>query len=183
MGIAEMKKIQLTQGKVALVDDMDYAWLNRRKWYAKQYRCIYYAQRSIGGRRNRKLELMHRVILELHAGDKRQCDHRDGDGLNNRRTNLRICTGMQNIQSSRKRTTGTSKYKGVHWFRRDGKWYSKIQIRGKQRHLGGFESEIDAAKAYDKAALICFGDFALTNERLRLYPKISNRGGVGVGIT
>lgn len=159
-----MRQIQLTRGKVATVDDADYNWLNKYKWFAAQYHHTCYAARSFHNR----VQYMHRLILGFQFGDKRITDHIDGNGLNNRRVNLRVCTKAQNHQSSRKQKGGTSKYKGVHWHCDIRKWHSQIQINKKQIHLGYFYSEIAAAQAYDVAALEYHGGFALTNETLGL---------------
>jgi len=163
-----MKTISLTQRKMALVDDADYDSLKKRKWHALMGSYTLYAAHTVGGRRNRKHEFMHRVILGLQRGDNRQCDHIDGDGLNNQRANLRVCTSTENRQSQRKRRISTSRYKGVYWNRRHRKWYSLIGVNTRHIYLGCFDSEIDAARAYDVAALKHFGQFALTNEMLGL---------------
>ena len=157
-----MKKIELTQGKFALVDDADYERLNQRKWHARQEYHTFYAQSEIyatGAKRT--AEYMHRLILGLQPSDKRQCDHRDGNGLNNQQSNLRICTQTQNHQSTRKRTIATSKYKGVCWHQ--SKWRAQICVNKKRIHLGCFDSEAVAAASYNTAALEHFGEFALLN--------------------
>ncbi len=164
-----MRTIPLTQGKVAIVDDADYNWLSQWKWRAKRRRNIFYAARSACvAEDNKGTEWMHRVILGLRADDKRQCDHRDGNGLNNQRSNLRRCTATQNHQSSRKRMVATSRYKGIYWHRHVRKWHARIGLNKKQMHLGYYDSEIDAARCYDTEAIKNFGDFALTNEMLGL---------------
>ena len=159
-----MRTIPLTQGKFALVDGADFEWLNQWKWYAHKNPNTYYAERRSQGSKQ-----MHRLILGLQPGDNQETDHRDGNGLNNQRSNLRSCTTMQNQQSSRRKTTGTSKYKGVCWHRGERKWHSKIRVNKKQIYLGSFESEIVAAQAYDAAALKYHREFALTNKTLGLY--------------
>ena len=155
-----MRTISLTQNKVALVDDADYEWLSQRKWWANQHHSTFYAAQGA--------ELMHRAILGLQPGDKRQCDHRDGNGLNNQRSNLRICTQTQNIRSQRKRKNTTSRYKGIYWHCRDCKWCSRIRVNNNLIWLGYFNSEIEAAKVYDAAAIEHHGEFALTNKALEL---------------
>ena len=162
-----MKQIQLTQGEVALVDDSDYEWLNQWKWYATQDRHTFYAIRTTGRRQNRSAQLMHRLILGLRPGDKRQCDHIDKNGLNNQLSNLRVCTLSQNPQYQKKKA-GTSRYKGVYWHCSYHKWYSHIRVKGKNVHLGSFNSEIDAARSYDVAALKHHCEFAMTNKMLGL---------------
>ena len=158
-----MKEIILTQNQVALVDDADYEWLNKGKWYAQRSRQTFYAKRLI----STGYKAMHRVILGLKPGDKRQCDHIDGDGLNNQRSNLRVCTHGQN-QHNRRSYGGTSKYKGVCFERSHRKWGAYIYVNKKNIRLGSFDLESDAARCYDGAALKYFGEFALTNKMIEL---------------
>lgn len=168
-----MKRIELTQGKVALVDDADFESLIQHKWYARKMGNVYYAMRH-GKRKltlNQPTIFMHRVILGLQPGDKQQCDHRDGDGLNNQRANLRVCTNQQNGYSRKKYKVGTSKYKGVCWSLCAHKWQSQIQVKRTHIYLGYFNSERKAAQAYDVAAIKHHGDFALTNKMLGLLEK------------
>lgn len=106
---------------------------------------------------------MHRLILGLDSRDTRLCDHKNGNGLDNRRANLRIATTSQNLANRGKTRRNTSGYKGVMWFKRKRKWYARIRVSGKSVHLGYFDDPIDAAKAYDDAALKHFGEFAKTN--------------------
>lgn len=164
-----MRQIPLTQGKVALVDATNYEWLNQWRWHVKQDGHTFYAARNITVAKNkRRIERMHRLILRLQPGNEQQCDHRDGNGLNNQISNLRVCTRAQNQHSQRNQRGGTSKYKGVHWSHRENKWCSKIQLNRKQIHLGYFGSEVKAARAHDVAALKYHREFALTNKMLGL---------------
>jgi hypothetical protein len=160
------KEIQLTQDKVAIVDDADFEWLNQYKWYANKYRNTFYAVRRVylgGGRKHErsKMILMHREILKPPDGI--DTDHKDGNGLNNQSGNLRNATKAQNAQNRRAHSRGTSKYKGVSWHRDTNKWLSCIRAKTRYIHLGLFVSEKEAAKAYDKAAKKYFGEFARTN--------------------
>jgi hypothetical protein len=167
-----MKEIMLTQGKVALVDDSDFEWLSQWKWHTRKSPNTYYAVRnsSTGGKRgirtgrgNRKSHTiqMHRLILNVSTG--METDHRDMNGLNNQRSNLRVCTKQQNNQNRKTYKKSSSIYKGVCWWKRDKRWGVSIRFNGKRQHLGYFDSETKAAKAYDKAALKHFGEFARLN--------------------
>jgi len=158
------KEIQLTQGKVAIVDDEDYEWLSQWKWYAVKSYNMFYAVRNItkpGGKQT--LILMHRVILGLEPGDPQLCDHKNHTGLDNRRDNLRICNNSQNHQNECLRRNHSSAFKGVSWRKSRNKWRALIGVDGKQKHLGYFNSEIEAVKAYDESAKIYFGEFACIN--------------------
>lgn len=158
-----MKHITLTQGRVAIVNNTDYAWLNQWSWSAKRYQkqpggaVHWYAQRGFDRER------MHRVLLNI-VGTPFQGDHVDGDGLNNQRDNLRIVSYSQNGMNQNKRLTPTSSmYKGVYWDSSRDKWASEITVQGKRTKLGRFVEEKTAAQAYDQAALKFFGSYASLN--------------------
>jgi hypothetical protein len=106
---------------------------------------------------------MHREILGI-TDSKVKVYHYNGDGLDNRRDNLRFCSTSQNNMNSTKRRDGpSSRYKGVCWHRRYKKFQADIKLRGRSKYLGMFVSELDAALAYDVAAREHFGEFACTN--------------------
>ncbi len=107
---------------------------------------------------------MHREIAK-RAGLPlaRQYDHRDGDGLNNQRGNIRVCTHGQNMTNARKRLRKTSRFKGVSWEARDSRWRACIMVNKKQTHLGQRTSEEAAHELYKSAAKIYFGEFARTD--------------------
>jgi hypothetical protein len=150
------KTINLTNNKgQAIVDDADFEWLNKYKWRLSN---AGYADRNtfISGQASIS---MHRQILGLEYGDGKECDHINGDRLDNRRENLRIVTRQQNSWNRIKSVGCTSQYKGVHWSARNKKWKSAIR----RKHLGTFTDEADAARAYDAAARELFGEFAHLN--------------------
>jgi hypothetical protein len=149
-----MKKIKLTQGKYALVDDKDFEYLNSFKWRAAKDRYTYYAVRSS----KRKTMSMHRAIMEITS--KLQTDHINGNGLDNRRKNLRVCTHQENVINSRKQKNNTSGYKGVGWEKRRKKWIARITKSGKNKYLGQFDTAKQAYAAYCEAAKELHKDFA-----------------------
>lgn len=168
-----MKEIPLTQGYVALVDDEDHETLSKYDWFVQKGRCTQYAARKMTLSYNKYCTVyMHRLILGLPIGDKRQVDHINHNGLDNRRQNIRIATSQENHFNRRTLAISTSQYKGVSWNRNLKKWKSRITINGKETHIGYFDKEIDAAIAYDKVALNEFKEFALTNFPVKNYIEL-----------
>jgi hypothetical protein len=157
-----VREIPLTQGKVALVDEEDYERVSARPWFAvkdeKVNRTNWYARTRDGARHIS----LHRFILGAERGI--QIDHKDGDGLNCRRENLRIATHGQNMQN-RSKGSGSSRFKGVTWWSLNGvgRWRAQIGYDGTMHHIGLFNSEEEAARAYDAKAREHFGEFARTN--------------------
>lgn len=149
-----MGEIPLNHGRIALVDDEDYAKVSQTRWrYIKIKGCEYAATGDN--------TLMHRLILA--AGPSDRIDHKDGNGLNNQRLNLRHCTHAQNMRNRRKMASAASRYKGVQRAHGSRGWTASIRLNGKRRHLGTFASESEAALAYDKAAQSLHGEYARTN--------------------
>ncbi len=149
--------IPLTKGRFAIVDAGDYDWLNQYKWHAfvRQKKWLYAACQI-----KRKKIFMHRLIMK--PPPDMFIDHIDGNGLNNKRENLRICTPRQNAYNRKGKSQG-SKYKGIMWNKRTRKWVTQIKHCDKAMQIGSFNNQIDAAKAYDKKAKELFGEFAYLN--------------------
>jgi len=146
-----MKEIMLTQGKVALVDDDNYEWLKQFKWSTYRKRAgLFYAKRGFRQNGKREWESMHRRIMKAKPGQ--QIDHINGNGIDNRKENLRICTQSVN-QQNRHIPRGLSMYQGVSWSEQGKKWQAQITKDRILNHLGYFEKEEDAARAYNRKAL------------------------------
>lgn len=153
--------IPLTQGKYAVIDAADHELVSGFKWCVQQapHTCYAVTAKRIPGTKKKVVTRLHRLILGAKPDEV--VDHIDGDGLNNRRSNLRLCTPTENQRNTRKQKGTASQYKGVIW--RRGKWRAQIQGCGHCRYLGQFVEERDAAIAYDRAALEMFGAFAKLN--------------------
>ena len=157
-----MKEIKLTQNKATLVDDEDFDFLNQWRWYAFKADKTYYAQRidKINGKT--KSLFMHRLILKTGKGQ--ESDHKDRNGLNNQRNNLRICTRQQNNMN--RMSSGIIAFKGVNCNvneNRVKKYSATIKKNNKQIFIGRFKTPKEAALAYDKKAVELFGEFAYLN--------------------
>jgi len=148
-------QIPITQGFVAIISACDYELVSRFRWRILKTGATNYAQS--GGGHGKESILMHRLILG-HCVDGKVCDHRDGNGLNNKRSNLRPATHAQNIANS-KRRIATSKYRGVSWCKDRNKWMANIFINGKTVNLGRYSTELQAWAAYLKAAKKRYGQF------------------------
>lgn len=149
-----MKYILLTQGKQAVVDDADFGKLTEHKWYVNSSKDgRNYASTEIDG----KHILMHRFILKTPVG--KSTDHINGDPLDNRRENLRICTQSQNLANARIKKENTSGYRGVHFKKAKKAWIAQLNFNKKRVLYRQFKNKEDAIKAYQEAAKQCFGEF------------------------
>lgn len=162
-----MKKIPLTKGKFALVDNEDYEQLmSMGKWHIGSNG---YAQKTVyigtkNGKRSTTSILMHRVILGM-SDPTEQGDHADGNRLNNTRINLRKCSAIENLRNVGVRKCNTSGFKGVEWHKHAKKWGVRIRTcKGARKHIGLFTCPVEAAKAYNEAAIKYHGEFAKLNK-------------------
>jgi hypothetical protein len=157
-----MKTISLTKGMLAIVDDDDYDKLSKFKWMASYYpkRRKYNACRSIGTKPHQQTVLMHRIIMNALKGS--DVDHINGDTLDNRKSNLRICTRAQNMANVKARSHNKLGVKGV--YKSNNRFRATIRVNHKRYHLGYFDSLSEASAAYNKAARENYGDFALLKD-------------------
>ena len=148
-------QVPLTRGMVAIVDPVDFRSMLKIKWHAfRNHSSGWYARGKVGGRH----VFMHNLITGVKG-----VDHRDGNGLNNTRSNLRPATAQQNSRNKKKTSApSTSRFKGVYLFR-TGRWRAMISSEGVQVSIGFFPSEIEAALAYDREAKVKHGEFANLN--------------------
>jgi hypothetical protein len=158
-----VKRIPLTQDKVAIVDDADYGWLSQWKWRAHKMGKFCYAVRSTYIEQKRGSVSMHRQVLGLLPGDGFEADHINHDTLDNQRSNLRRATKSQNHQNQYGQITARSQFKGLYWHPGIKKWRARIKHNYKYIQIGYFKEEIEAAKAYDNAAKELHGEFACLN--------------------
>ena len=154
------KDVSLSQGKVAIVDDEDYESVSLHKWYYDGG----YAVRNVRISSDKRVrERLHRFIMKpTEKDDDLVIDHINRNTLDNRKTNLRWASRSQNIMNSCKKSK-TARYKGITYHATTKKWRARIGIGNKRFSLGLFDSQEDAASAYDRAARDLFNEFALTN--------------------
>ena len=161
-----MKKIPLTRGLFATVDDDDYDALMKQKWRAVASNHTFYALGSTSRKDSPEYRqhalFMHRVVNKTPEGF--YTDHINGDGLDNRKCNLRTCSPQENNRNRRAKKGSKSKFKGIVWRPKIKRWEAKAVIDKKYYYLGSFVNEIDAANAYNEFVRNNFGEFCYKNK-------------------
>jgi len=158
------RRIPLTQGEYAVVDPDDYERLRKYKWQVSKRSNTYYAIRHkwLAEEKRHTTVSMHREIIDVPEGWF--VDHINHNGLDNRKANVRPATPADNARNARyPRRNTSSKYRGLWYNKKKKRWRAQITLNNKKKQIGYFKNEIDAAKAYDKAAKKYFGDFAILN--------------------
>lgn len=156
-----MKEIELTLGFTTQVDDYNYSWLNQWNWQTLRTLTGNYAIRKEIINNKRYTIYMHKIILKIPLDSKVQGDHKDGNKLNNQEYNLRRATSSQN--NINRKYNNKYGYRGVTYKEATNKFIAAIKVNGRRKHLGMFDTAIDAAKEYDIAALKYQGEFANLN--------------------
>lgn len=149
-----MKRIKLTQNKYTIIDDEDFKELSKHNWFHSHN----YAGRRVG----LKNDYMHRILI--NAPKNKSVDHINGNGLDNRKENLRLCTHQQNTRNRKPNLNTFSGFKGVSWHNRDKLWRARITLNSKEITIGYSKIKEKAIEMYNKAALKYHGEFARLNK-------------------
>lgn len=152
--------VPLTRDKIAVIDEEDAPCVLPHHWCAAKPHRVWYAVSRING----EYTYLHRFIMQ--AVPRSRIDHKNGDGLDCTRANLRFVTNQENAFNSVKRVDSQNPYKGI--FRQGDRWRAYLRLNGKAIHLGIFDTAADAARAYDAKAIEIFGEYARTNRMLGL---------------
>jgi HNH endonuclease len=157
------KEIELTHGQVTIIDDCDFDKVSKYKWSAiwSKHTKSYYVICSYRDNGKAIIICLHRFIL--NTPKNKHTDHKNHDTLDNRRSNIRVCSRSQNQGNREKKSICSSKYKGVAWSKRDKLWIAYIRVDHHRTHLGCFKNEDDAAVAYNQAAIQAWNEFAVVN--------------------
>jgi hypothetical protein len=158
-----MKEISLTQNKVALVDDENYERLIQYKWFALKTKNNFYAVRNVVINDVRRSQQMHREIMGYTYKDGKMVDHKNRNGLDNRKENLRPADKMLNGVNCGMRSNNTSGYRGVYWDKWSRSWKAQIRVANVTKNCGRSLNVIEAARAYDCQAQKYWGDNAILN--------------------
>jgi hypothetical protein len=165
--MSSLTKTIIIKGYPVIIDEEDLAKVEGFTWRAHKIKdqpwLIYFRSYTTGSHTTRKEVLLHRLIAGGFHKDGIVIDHRDGDTLNNCKTNLRRCTTSQNTSNARKMTGKSSPYKGVTLDAKTGKWKVTITHKGVSEHLGYFTDIILAARTYNNRAQVLFKEFARLN--------------------
>lgn len=156
-----MRLVQLTRGKYAIIDSEDFSAVECYKWnYSNSgYAKTAVPHPTIKGRQS--YLYMHTLLMSTPKG--MHVDHKDGNSLNNQRSNLRLCSHADNMRNSKIPKNNTSGYKGVGFLKRSGRWNACIYFMNKRIHIGNYTNKDDAARAYDTKATELYGEFARLN--------------------
>jgi hypothetical protein len=157
-----MKTLPISNGYSVLIDDEDLELVQQFHWQPDIRPWAIYAMRTAKKNGKQYKMRMHRLIMGVLDDHYVKVDHKNGNGLDNRKENLRVCSNSQNLMNSVK-PKGNNRFKGVYYRERNKKFQAMIKAEGKRLHLGLFTSEEDAARAYNDAALTYFGEFAKLN--------------------
>jgi len=160
--IGKFAYVPLTRGYIARIDATDIDLVKDYSWFAAVTKRTVYAARTARKADGKPgMILMHRVILDTSTSQ--QVDHKNHDGLNNTRSNLRECTNVENTHNQRKPLNNTSGFKGVSWSKTNQKWFAQIQVSNKTRYLGQFDTPKEAHYAYCQASQELHGNYGHTN--------------------
>ncbi len=159
-----MKHIPIDkQGKFIIVDDDDFPFLSKYKWHNRGGKIPYFCRSVYIKGKNPKSIYVHRMIMKAKKGEV--VDHIDGNTFDNRKKNLRLCTGKQNSRNRvRLNKNNTSGFKGVSFFKPTGHWMVQVMFNGKRAYTGFFKEKIEAAKKYNEIALKYYGEYAVLNK-------------------
>jgi hypothetical protein len=153
-----LKTIITSNGVKTIVDDDDFEVYGKLRWKCDG---VGYVRRNIRVNGKHKTVYLHRLVIGDPHGY--QVDHKNGNKVDNRKENLRKATGSQQRANTRLRKDNPHGLKGVTWIKNNKNWVAQICLKGRHVHLGVFTCKKEAAKAYDRAALKHFGEFACTN--------------------
>lgn len=157
-----MKEIKLTKNQISIVDDEDYEKLNQYKWHSVGIN-MYYAQRTVHNKGNKYNIKLHREIMNV-TDSKIHIDHINGNSLDNRKENLRVCSNAENSRNSKIKNSNLYGLKGIRFNKINKNWNAQITVNYKQIHLGCFKTKEEAAIAYNDAAIKYHGEFAKVNK-------------------